>query len=71
MATSDLLQWSLHHSKSCDCHLIVPSMVSDPRHVRGDDKETASTIMAFFLSGGLLSGGALSFLWTKLARLHK
>ena len=31
-----------------------------------DEKETASTIMAFFLSGGLFTGGALSFLWTYL-----
>lgn len=40
------------------------AMVTAPQHVREDEKETASTIMAFFLSGGLFSGGVLSFLWT-------
>ena len=42
------------------------AMVTAPQHVREDEKETASTIMAFFLSGGLFSGGVLSFLWTFL-----
>jgi equilibrative nucleoside transporter 1/2/3 len=40
------------------------AMVTAPQLVRADEKETASTIMAFFLSGGLFSGGVLSFLWT-------
>ena len=40
------------------------AMVTAPQQVREDEKETASTIMAFFLSGGLFSGGVLSFLWT-------
>ncbi|CAI8048454.1 Equilibrative nucleoside transporter 1 [Geodia barretti] len=42
------------------------AMVTAPQKVREDEKETASTIMAFFLSGGLFSGGVLSFLWTFL-----
>ena len=36
------------------------------RSVPSDQRETASTIMAFFLSGGLLVGGSISFLWTKV-----
>lgn len=35
------------------------------RSLPPDQRETASTIMVFFLAFGLISGSATSFIWTK------
>lgn len=40
------------------------AMINAPMTVSPEHRETASTIMAFFLSLGLVTGGTLSFLWT-------
>lgn len=40
------------------------AMITAPQQVQPDRRETASTIMAFFLSAGLLVGGVTSFAWT-------
>ena len=39
------------------------------RSLPPDQRETASTIMAFFLSSGLLVGSCFSFLWAYVANL--
>ncbi|XP_019850794.1 PREDICTED: equilibrative nucleoside transporter 1-like isoform X2 [Amphimedon queenslandica] len=44
-------------------------MVSAPQNVKEEFRETASTIMTFFLSFGLLSGAAMSFLYTYLTKI--
>ncbi|XP_064394300.1 equilibrative nucleoside transporter 3-like [Halichondria panicea] len=46
------------------------AMISAPQSLPADQRETASTIMAFFLSFGLLVGSCFSFLWAYVANLR-
>ena len=46
--------------------LTLTSLSLSLRQVEADHRETAATIMAFFLSFGLLIGSSSSFIWTHL-----